>query len=38
MLILHPILNKDMKILDFQSKTYRKVILELIIAFVKFLD
>ena len=38
MLIVRPILNKITKILYFQSKTYTKVILELIITFVKVLD
>ena len=38
MLIVRPTLNKIAKSLYFQSKTYKKVILELIITFVKFLD
>ena len=38
MLIIHPILNKIAKILYFQSKIYIKVILELIITFLKVLD
>ena len=38
MLILHPILDKVMKILGFQTKTFTKVIIELIITSVKVLD
>ena len=38
MLILHPTLDKVMKISDFQTKTFTKVIIELIITSVKVFD
>ena len=38
MLILHPILDKVVKILDFQSKTFTKVIISSSITFVKVLE
>ena len=37
-LILYPTLDKVVKILDFQTKTFTKVIIELIITSVKVLD
>ena len=38
MLIFYPTLDKVMKISDFQTKTFTKVIIELIITSVKVLD
>ena len=38
MLILRPILDKNVKILDFQSKTFTKAIISSSITFVKVLE